>query len=226
MKTRLSALAALLTITLHTHGAVLAPGTLADYLALGPGGGTIGTTTFSSFLLQPLQTGATAIAPADILVTPINLAGSPTLQFGFTQAAAAGGLFEMHISYQVSALALLGASVALGNVTALGDAAVTAVLALTGPSPVPPSLIALETSFISIPSDATAFASAAALNVDFGVVIDGGLAGSASLGLVTNQFTVPFTASVPDSGTSLLLLASGLCALGIMRHLLPVASRV
>lgn len=222
MKKLTAATFALFALALHAIAVPLTPGTLADYLALGPGGGTIGSTTFSNFSLLPNQGGATAISPASISVTPLNIAGSPTLQFDFLQTALTGQLLEMRIAYAVSAFSITGAGVGLLNAVTTGDAAVTAVLSVTGPTLQPPDLIALETLGFSIPTDQTVFPSIASLTVESNVVLDGGLAGQSGLGRVTNQFTVagaPPT-SVPDSGVTLALLTMGLCGIGVVRRLL------
>ncbi len=221
MKTRIYAAAAFLTISLQANAVTLVTGTLADYLALGPGGGTIGSTLFSNFSLLPNQTGATAISPSSIGVVPINLLGTPTLQFDFSRTALAGQLFEMRIGYNVSGSSITGAGVGMSFASATGDAAVTALLLVNGPVPPPPALIAFESLGFSMPTDFTTFAPTGFLAVESDVVVDGGLAGQGRLGRVTNQFNVVRASNpVPDSGTSLLLLATALSGIAIVRRLL------
>lgn len=192
-------------LTASAAPAVAAP--LSTYLALGPGGVTIGTTRFSDFTLEPLQTGATQI-PTSILVTPINLFGAPTLQFSPTQVALPGDLFELKLSYTVQDISILGASVTLGAALASGDGSVTGTLDLTGPVPAAPTLIAFATSPVTGVSDATSFPSVAQVRAQTSIVLDGGGSGRGSVGTVSQQFSV-----VPEPGTALFGLAlSGFCA--------------
>jgi len=238
MKRTIASAAALLSFAIHASALTLSQGTLADYLALGPGGGTIGTTLFSNFSLLPIQNGAMAITPSLILITPIDLFGSPTLQFDLLDRggnfasgssgaflAFGGELFEMRIGYTVSALSITGAGVGLANASATGGGAVTAQLGITGPVPPPGTLAALETSFISIPADQAAFAPVTSLAVESDIVVDGGPGGQnglASGGRVSNRFSVAGVISVPDGGTTLVLLAGGLFGLAVLRRWLAV----
>ncbi len=167
------------------------PGTLASYLALGPAGVTIGSTTFSNFTLDPLQTGATQI-PTSILVNPINLFGMPTLEFIVQQTALAGELFELKLSYQVQDVSIFGAGVAFDNAVASGDAAVTGTLDINGPAPQPGTFIAVATAGFSTPSEQGNFPSVPALFARTDIVVDGGLGGQGTVRSVTNSFqTVP-----------------------------------
>jgi hypothetical protein len=180
------------------------PGTLADYLALGSGGATIGTTLFSDFKLELNQGGATQI-PTSILVTPINLLGAPALEFSVQQTALAGELFELKLSYKVQDLSIFGAEFTLNTASATGDAAVTGSLDLTGPTPQPPTLIAFATSGASGFSDQGTFPSVGQLFATADFVVDGGGAGQGSAGSFTNRYQV---AAVPEPSTAMYGLAT------------------
>ena len=206
---KISTLATL--IALSTTAAALAapatPGTLASYLALGPAGVTIGSTTFSNFTLDPLQTGATQI-PTSILVNPINIFGMPTLEFIVNQTAAAGQLFELKLSYNVQDVSIFGAGVAYDMATVTGDAAVTGTLDVTGPTPQPGTFIAVATAGFSTPSEQGNFPSVSALFARTDIVVDGGFGGQGSVRSVSNNFQV-----VPEPSTALYGLATlALCA--------------
>jgi hypothetical protein len=210
-KTLIASAFAAVALTSRLGAAPAVPGTLADYLALGPGGATIGSTLFSDFTLLPTQAGALEIAPTSILVTPIDLVGNPTLQFDFTQVAMAGQLFEMRIGYKVTDISITGAEVGLSLSTATNDAAITALLDVSGPVPAPPALVAFETSFLSGPSDQAAFPSTGVLMVEADNVIDGGLAGQGTGARVQNHFTLGVV--IPEPGTAAFALALfGMCA--------------
>lgn len=211
----LSGIIASLT-TIRAFGVLAVPGTLADYIALGPGGATIGSTLFSDFTLLPLQNFATGIPANSILVTPINLSGNPALEFTLNQTALSGELFEMRLSYKVSDFAITGASVGLNLPSAIGDAAITGILDVSGPIPKPPTLIAFEIAGISGPTDQTTFPSTGVLTVETDVVVDGGTQGTGSLRSATNQFVV---APIPEPATfgfGLALL--GICAVSYWRR--------
>jgi hypothetical protein len=233
----LSAIGALcLTSTMLAAPAV--PGTLADYLALGPGGTTIGSTVFSNFTLLPLQTGATQIPPSSILVTPINLFNNPGLQFTVNTSAGPGQLFELRIGYQVADTSITGASVFLTGATVGGpsteplppgftDPAITATTDLSAPGT--PTLIAFAIPGLADLDDETTFGSVALLSVETDIVIDGGAVNgaapppgapvTASLASATNQFVVAQApgAAVPEPGTALAGLAA-LALCGVRRR--------
>ncbi len=189
------------------------PGTLASYLALGPDGVTIGSTTFSNFTLDALQTGATQI-PTSILVNPINIFGAPALEFIVQQTALAGEIFELKLSYKVQDISIVGAEVAFDMAAATGDAAVTATLDLMGPAPQPATLIAVATSGFSTFSEETSFPSVSQIFAQTDLVIDGGFAGQGSARSVTNSFQ-----AVPEPSTALYgLVTLAMCATRRLRR--------
>lgn len=213
MKTPALAILIAVCTTAVAFAAPATPSTLASYLALGPAGVTIGSTTFSNFTLEPLQTGATQI-PTSILVNPINLFGMPTLEFIVQQTAAAGQLFELKLSYKVQDVSIVGAGVAFDLATASGDAAVTGTLDIDGPVPQPGTFIAVASAGFSTPSEQGSFPSVAALFAHTDLVVDGGFSGQGSVRSVRNNFQV-----VPEPSTALYGLGTlALCATRRLRR--------
>lgn len=170
------------------------PDTLTNYIALGSGGATIGSTLFSDFTLLPLQAGATQINPNSILVTPINLFNTAGFAFTVNQTANAGGLFEMRISYKVTDPSITGASVALNGSVVTFDGANTALLDLTGPAP-QQTLIAFDIGVDADSPVSATFGSVGVLTAEMDLVVDGGTFGDATLTSGTNLFTV---APIPE----------------------------
>jgi hypothetical protein len=192
-KTVLTLLTAFSTATSALAGLAV-PDTLTNYIALGSGGATIGSTLFSDFMLLPLQNGAVQIDPNSILVNPINLFGNPGFAFVVNQTANTGELFEMRISYKVTDPSITGASVALTNSVVDFDGANTALLDLTGPVP-QQTLIAFDIGLIADNPVAATFASVGMLTAEMDLVVDGGTFGGATLASGINQFTV---AAIPE----------------------------
>src|ERR1041385_4139090 len=170
-------------------GMPAAPGTLSDYLALGPGGATIGTTLFSDFLLGPMQNGATPISPDAVQVVPLDVPGKPGLEFIISQSAAGSDLLELSLLYHVTGDPLQLAINSMSDAAATGNGAVTSVEEIGAGGPPVPPLIAFAIDGLADPIVQQAF-SASSLDVALDVVIDGGLTGTASLGGVTNQFVL------------------------------------
>ena len=207
------------TISFEAPGAPAVPDTLTNYLALGAGGASIGSTLFSNFTILSLQAGATAINPNSILVTPINLAGNVGFQFSLNQTANTNQLFELHLGYKVASPSITGATTALNGSLVNFNGANTGLLALTGPMPAQ-NLVAFDIGVASDNPVSRTFASLTSLTVATDFVVDGGTFGSASLVSGTNLFAVPVVAvAVPEPGSSMAGLGVlGLCLSGFVRR--------
>lgn len=172
--------------------ATLISGTLADYLALDPTGGTIGTTRFSEFVLLPLQTGAELLSPDLILVNPIDSPGMPGLQFIINDSASEGDFFNIRFSYMVTDSALVGATIGIDDTSATFNSALTVIKDVDILGQQPETLIAFRTSGDSELGETTSFPSAASLAVTIDIALDGGGDGFTTLGSATSQFaTIP-----------------------------------
>lgn len=210
MKRFLFGCAAIIFFASPTHAVPLSSGTLADYVSLGPMGGTIGSTVFSEFTLLPIQAGASQISPGDILVNPINVVGNPGLSFVLNQSVNANQLFEMRISYRLSDFSIFGASVELVGSNVNFDGANTGALGIAETAQ---SLIAFDIGPLSDNPVSSTFGSLSTLNLEFDLVVDGGLSGRASLASATNQFTVSSQGNAvpePSSFASLSILFGSL----------------
>jgi len=182
-----------ISIALHasSHAATLVSGSLADYIALGSGGGTIGPTRFSDFTLLPGEAGATQFAPEDITVNPLNTVGMPGLQFVVEDSASGNDFFGIRFSYRVSDSAVFGASLAITDAAATGESSVTVVEDLAVASQPDAALIVFRTAQDSELSDQLSFTALPSVTVTTGITLDGGGSGLASLGSATSRFAVP-----------------------------------
>ena len=204
------------TISLEASAAPAVTDSLTNYLALGAGGATIGSTLFSDFTILSLQAGATAINPNSILVTPINLAGNVGFQFVLNQTANTGQLFQLHLGYKVAAPSITGATTALNGSIVNFDGANTGLLTLTGPIPAQ-NLIAFDIGVAADNPVSSTFASLSSLTVETDFVVDGGTFGGASLISGTNLFAAP--TPVPEPGSAMAGLgALGICLSGVVRR--------
>ena len=205
-------------ISLDATAAPAIPDTLTNYIALGAGGATIGSTLFSSFSLQSLQAGAVAINPNSILVTPISLSGNAGFQFTLNQTANTGQIFELHLGYKVAAPSITGATTALNGSVVNFDGANTALLSLTGPLP-PQTLIAFDIGVASDNPVSSTFPSVSTLTAETDFVVDGGTSGGARLTSGTNLFAVPAVVAVPEPGSAMAGLGVlGMCMSGFVRR--------
>ena len=186
--------------------AVCGAGSLADYLALGAGGCQVGGLTFSGFSVDTFP-GPTAqqIAPGSISLSP--LANGLALSSAGPLDAAAGELLGLRLLFAVSAPSLVGGSVALGDPYSVsGDGVITAYLDAAAAG------LAIATLADGLADTPASFASApfASYSSFLELGIDGGTAGSASLGpqLASVTFATTAVNAVPTPGTaSLSLLA-------------------
>lgn len=195
MKSLATILGLALVGTSTLPAATLVSGTLADYLALDPSGGTIGTTRFSQFVLLELQTGAELLSPEFIQVNPIDSAGMPGLQFVINDSASDGYFFNVRFSYLVTDTALVGATIGIDDfdTTATFNSAVTVIQDVEILGQPPETLIAFRTSEDFELSETVSFPSASSLAITMDITLDGGGNGFATLGSTTSQF-----AAIPE----------------------------
>jgi hypothetical protein len=206
--------------------AVSAPcssGSLADYIALGSSGCTIGAASFSDFAALPVPAAATPIAPTAVIVLPFEAGpDEPGLRFLVDVSASASEFLDVAIGYLVSAPSLVRATLALEDTAVTGDGVVTAIedLCFGGPFAGGPlgctgassdTLIAFDVGDDAELAVGLDFGPVAALGVVTDLGVDGGLGGSAALSAATNRFLVP-------EPTTAVLLAAGALALALARR--------
>jgi hypothetical protein len=199
-----------------------APGTLQAYIDLGAAGCSVGAVQLQGFATVPGQSFATPVDPALVQVTPGGSALAPALVLSYQASAGIGELLESFFRFQVSAVDLVGAGLAMTGAAASGDAAVTAsgeicVDGLFGSLPTdcptePGVVILYAIEGDALLDDAATFPPAALADLFVDVVVDGAEEGSASLGAVTITFAL-----VPEPASAL-LLALGLVPLGLRRR--------
>lgn len=188
-------------------------GGLASYLVLGPGGCTVGNAQFSDFSLPQLGTGVTGIDTSAVTVVPIS-GPAPGFSFSIPQQAAAPDLFGLRIGFNAFGLpGFTGAQATLVGAAASGDGVTTFIgdlclgqaftnadtLACTG---IQDALLTLATDGFSMTDDTRSFAFVSAIGVVADFAVDGGLAGTASLGGGDLRFVAVV---VPEPGTAALL---------------------
>jgi hypothetical protein len=200
---------------------------LADYLALGAGGCSVGGLTLANFTLPDvLSPAATAIDPDDVTLAPVTGATGSGLNLTFDPIASAGaGTFlALRLGFDVLATGITGAYAALLAPVALGDAAVTLVEDLCSGSGFtdPTNLVCpgLTSNLIAVAIDGFADNPVTAglgpvdlLGVVAEIGVDGGLTGAAALAGAEVRFVQAGAAVVPAPSTlALLALAAGLGA--------------
>jgi hypothetical protein len=213
MRKYLLAFGLLLTMSVPSQAAPCLPGSLADYVALGSGGCTLGQATVADFTASVLALGAQAILPEDVTVTPVGRG----FDFGVSQIAGASEIFDILIRFSISALMSNLNVLSMNGASASGDGVVVAVGdtcaggTFAGANPAAPcsgtaaTAIALQDAIGLISPGTAAFPSSSFFDVFVQLTIDGGLAGTAALdGSVRTVF-------VPEPST-LLVMAVGLGA--------------
>jgi hypothetical protein len=169
-------------------------GSLQSYINLGTGGCGLGTIQFTNFTIAPGITGATAINPATINVTPGS--GGPfnfTLMFSVNQTANTGDLLQALLRFTATGSALTTASIALSPSSAItGDGSITGILDVcpnaqfAGNSPSgcttsPQSALAFLVSGDSGLFDSRSFAPSRSFDVFVDLTADGASSGTATL---------------------------------------------
>lgn len=189
---------------------------LAGYIALGSGGCTIGSNTLFDFQALSGTAGAVPIPPAGIALSPLGGTFNPGISAATSITAIAGTLREAFFSYRISGSTYIADSITLSGSSAGGDGAVTDTQnfcaggtfgpdGISGCSGAAGSLVALAGVQNT---DSTALGPARLLSVTDDFTIDGGTAGSASGGTITDRFVAS-----PEPAT--LLSAALAMALGI-----------
>jgi hypothetical protein len=193
-------------------------GTLDDYVALGPTGCMLGAATVADFTAAVLLPSAEGIPSNSVVVTPTPGIG---LEFGVTQSAAAGELFDLLIGFTLSGPALGSAFLSMAGSAATGDGNVTAIQDLcvggdfAGADPGTPCAGAIETLIVAqdaiglVSPDTREFAPATFFDVFVDITVDGGLAGTSAL---DGSITTVFQPSVPEPA-AIVLLSAGLAGL-------------
>jgi hypothetical protein len=172
-------------------------GTLASYIGLGSGGCTIGANTLDNFQTVSGISGATAISTADVSISPLGGTLNPGITASVTQVAGANTQLELLFTYQISGASYVGESITLAGSSESADGAVTDIQnfcaggtfgpdGVTGCTGSAGSLLALD----GVQNQAsTVLGPSSFIDVTDDFTLDGGLAGSASGGTITDRFS-------------------------------------
>lgn len=181
-------------------------GSLTSYIALGMSGCTIGGNTLSDFQTLSGISGATPIATMDVSLTPIGGDLDPGFTAQVNMTASAGTILEALFTYKISGNSYTGSSILLANSSETGDGGVTDIQnycaggtfgpdGVSGCSGVAGTLLTLDGIQ---QNDQNSFGGASFLNVTDDFTLDGGLAGSATGGIITDQFTATAGTATPE----------------------------
>ena len=220
MRATLSLVPAVLTFAASGLAAsVCTTGTLASYIALGSSGCTVGTNTFSDFQILKGSAFASAIPAAEVGLTPLGASNDPGLIVGISAQAAAGTVLELIFTYRVTGNLYTGSSNMLTDSSEAGDGAVSNIQnycldGAFGPDGVS-GCTGRNGNLLTLDSvqntDSRTFGPGTPLSITDDFTIDGGLAGSASAGSITDRFS-----AIPEP-FNLLLAFIGLLFVAIVR---------
>lgn len=184
-------------------------GTLSSYIGLGGAGCTIGTNTLFDFRMLPGTAGGSEIAALNVLLAPLGGAFDPGLVTTVSATAMSGSVLETLFTYKITGGFYTSSSIALANSSVTRDGGVTGIENLciggTFGGSGTTGCIGVATSLLTAAGvqnqDSKTFSPASLLSVTNDLTIDGGIAGSASGGMLTNRFT-----AVPEPTTALFTL--------------------
>lgn len=177
---------------------------LADYLALGPAGCSIGSLEFSDFSLPSILGAAVPIDAAGVALTPLAGPGGRGFAVASTQAAGSGDFLQLRFGFNVVATSgrIGRARVELAGAQAGGDGVTTLLedLCIGAQFSDPTNLVcgATPATLVTLVADGTAITTDALdllppdpqLGVVADLGVDGGLSGSASFTAGNLLFTV------------------------------------
>jgi hypothetical protein len=195
-------------------------GSFQSYVDLGVGGCMLEDKTVFGFADLGVLGPASPVL-AGVTVTPIADPGNPGLVFNFDAAAGPGELLQALFAFSVSVdpggMPITAVSLSLEGSTVDLDGVNTALLCLGTTDPACPTLdpiLLFDIGIDSLLSDSRALPSVTSLDLLTDVVVDGGLAGSASLTSATLRF---LEVQVVPEPSILVPVIAGLIALGRIR---------
>ncbi len=207
----------LLVLTLLLSGSASSaplcmPNTLASFISLGSGGCDIGSATFSGFDPLPPITGATAIAPSAISITPFTSGNVVGLDIRVTATASAGQILQSIFGYQITGPMILSEMTTVSGTASTGDGFVSNIQNFCAGGMFSPDDVSgcpgTSGALVVIGNgvDQTALPGLTTLSVVGDFTLDAGFSGTATGGLVSDRFTVqPASTVIPEPQTYVLL---------------------
>jgi hypothetical protein len=189
----------------------------------------VGDALFTDFDASVVSPAATPILPGEVSVAPLMSGTSLGLAFSLTSSVGPAEFDDLLIRYALSGLmgmSFISNTLSMSGSAVEPDGAVTAVEekcsggVFTGSDPSAPCagtligpLIVFDLGILAdLTETSPNFALTSFFDVFTEIAVDGGLAGSASFGTVTNEFQFVPAQVIPEP-TSVLLLGSGLAAI-------------
>jgi hypothetical protein len=200
-------------------GSSCVTGSLDSYINLGSGGCNIGAVSLSGFTVAAGQNGTTPINPSQVVVTPGGFPLAPIVTFALSTTSTAPAFLESFFRFQAFGPGLVGNMLSLNSGSATGDGVSTALeyicpgASFSANAPVgcpgSSSLVTFADSSSSQLSDFASFPPTSFSDIFVDLSADGGVAGSATFGSATVQFT-----AIPEP-TATLLIITGFAMLTI-----------
>ena len=200
-----------IAISQVSWGAPCGSGTLADYIALGSGGCTIGSNTLYDFNVVSGSFLATAISPSAVTIGELGGTSNPGIT-ATVNVTANGNILEAIFTYRISGNSYSGDSITLAGSSETGNGAVSdaqnycaggtfgpdGVTGCTGSA----GTLATADGFFN--NDSASFGAVNLLSITDDFTLDGSNGGTASGGTITDQFVAKQVAAVPEPFSFLL----------------------
>jgi hypothetical protein len=192
-------------LTLNVYADPCVAGSLASYVSLGATGCTVGTNVVSSFTILSGTTGATELSPGAVSIQPSGGTTDPQLQFILSETAQVPNLLETIFDYQIAGNPYIQSQIVLSNSSETVDGAVTDLQNICEDGNFGPDGVdgcpGVSDELLTLDgiqnNDSTTLSALSFLSVTDDFTLDPGLAGSASGGVFTNQFTASTTVPEP-----------------------------
>ena len=212
--------------TMFSGSAVAAPvcmtDTLASYMSLGSTGCQLGGGTFSGFQVLPPITGADAITPGNITITPIQSGNMLGLNVKVNGTAMAGELKQALLSYMLMAPSITSSMVTLSGTSTSGGAFATYIQNYcAGGTFLPGDVTGCNGStddalvILDSGSEQATFPAVSQISIVHDFTLDASTGGSATGGMVMDRFTVGSAGGEVPEPQTYVLMSSAFLAIAL-----------